>query len=406
MYRILFTAFFVLVSNATFATQYYLGVAKTNITPKKSMRPEVCMGGYGSPFEKCGLTEVNDRLSVRTLAISDKDTTMIISTLDAVGLSKQIIRQIKDKAYKRLHISPDKLFISATHSHSSADLQGVWGGSSEQYQNYVVKKVIRSIRKAIRSQERVKIYVSSTFANVENRRGWDEVDDTVNILDFVSKHSKERVATLVNMSAHPTIIPPENTKYSSGYVHYLREEIEDELGGITVFINGAVGDAQAATNGERGFETAKQYAELISDNVVNAVEYGDKVKGDFSIKTATFTHPVTNPLILGGIQAGLIDLDLTSENILTTKVSYFNFGNMVQGVTFPGEALTRLAIPIKQALTANNKFFFGLTNDTLGYFLPSDEFLQIDGRTTEESASIDPLVGDKAKAVLIDLIQE
>lgn len=406
MKRILVFLSLVIFSQVTFAGHYQVGVAKTNITPKKHQRAEVCMGGYGAPFEKCGLTEVNDRLSSRTLAISDKHTTMIITALDVPGISKAMIGEIKRRAQRRLGVAQDHIFIAATHSHAGPDLQGVWGGASDDYERYVVRKVVRSMRRALRNQEPALIYTSTTVAPVENRRGHAVVDDSVNILDIVSRHDRERIATLVNMSAHPTIVPPENTAYSGGYVHYLREAVEDELSGTTIFINGVVGDAQAATNELRGIEVAQQYGELVGERVVEAISHCKRVKGKISIRSTALTHPVTNPLILGGIQAGLIDLALNENGHVTTTLSYFSFGRDVQGVTFPGEALSRLAIPIKDSLTGDVNFFFGLTNDTLGYFLPSDEFLQIEGRVTEESASIDPLIGDAAKQAMFRLIHQ
>jgi len=406
MKKVLLSSAFFFFSSAVLATNYDVGIASTNITPKSEMRPEVCMGGYGSPFEKCAIEEKSNRLTARSLAISDKDTTVVFTSLDVPSISKNMISSIKGEALKKTGLSPSELYISATHTHAGTDLLGAWGGTSEEYKTFVIKRVVRSIKRALRNQEPAKVFSAVAHANVENRRGWDLVDDSIMILDFVSKYNNERISTLVNMSAHPTIVPPENLAYSSGYIHHLRKTIERKIGGTAIFFNGIVGDAQASTNGQRDLETAKEYGKQTGKSVIEALENKTKINGDFDIKTAEFSHPVTNPIILGGIASGLIDLNLDSENMVTTQVSYFKFGNMVEGVTFPGEALSRLGLPIKDQLTAQNKFFFGLTNDSLGYFIPSDEFLQIEGRTTEESASADPLIGDKAKTVLLELIQE
>lgn len=395
----------ILISHTALAN-YYVGVSKANITPKNKFKSEVCMGGYGAPFQKCGLTEVNDKLTVRTIAISDHDTTMVIASLDAPGISKSLLAKIKAKVERKTRLKSNEIFISATHTHSGPDLLGIWGGSSDEYQNYIVKKVTKSIKRAYRNQEHATIYVTQTTANIENRRGWDVVDNSVNILDFFDTEENERIATLVNMSAHPTIIPAENTAYSADYVHYLRESVEDELGGITLFINGVVGDAQASTNGERGFVPAEEFGTTVGESISESVKNATLVSGDFNTSTIELTHPVSNPLILGAAQQGLIDLELNELNEVTTSISIFNFGNKVQGITIPGEALTRLAQPIKEAMTGQNKFFFGLTNDTLGYFLPVDEFLQIEGRTTEEGASLDPLIGEKIKATAISLLNQ
>lgn len=406
MKKILLTFFLFTISNAALATKYFVGVATTNITPKQEMLSEVCMGGYGSPFEKCGLVDVDNRLTARSLAISDKDTTVVFTSLDTPGLSKKIFALIKAEVLKRTDLDPSNLFISATHTHAGTDLLGVWGGVSTEYQDFVVKRVVRSIKRSLMLQEPAKIFTAVTEVDVENRRGWDQVDSSVNVLDIVSKYNNERIATLVNMSAHPTIIPKENVEYSSGFVHFLRKKIERNIGGTTIFINGIVGDAQPKTEEQRDITSEKEYGKNVGRAVINALTNKTKVRGDFEIKTAEFSHNVSNPIILGGIAAGLIDLDLDSENKVTTQVSYFNFGKSIEGVTFPGEALTRLGLPIKETLTAKAKFFFGLTNDSLGYFVPSDEFLQVQGRSTEERASLDPLIGDKAKSILIDLIQQ
>lgn len=97
----------------------------------------------------------------------------------------------------------------------------MWGGTSDDYETYVMRKVTSSIRRALRTREPTKIFSATTVAPVDNRRSYNVVDDSVNVLDIVSRDNKERIATPVSMSAHPTIVPPENTVYSAGYVHYL-----------------------------------------------------------------------------------------------------------------------------------------------------------------------------------------
>lgn len=46
--------------------------------------------------------------------------------------------------------------------------------------------------------------------------------------------------------------------------------------------------------------------------------------------------------------------------------------------------------------------WLGLTGRSLGYFIPSDEYLQIDSRTTEERACLDPYIGDESIEVILD----
>jgi len=64
--------------------------------------------------------------------------------------------------------------------------------------------------------------------------------------------------------------------------------------------------------------------------------------------------------------------------------------------------LTRNAEPIKGAMQTRNKFFLGLSGDTLGYFVPSDEW----GDGYEESVSMGIQAGDQTRDALISLIQD
>ena len=61
------------------------------------------------------------------------------------------------------------------------------------------------------------------------------------------------------------------------------------------------------------------------------------------------------------------------------QTTYFTIGSSLQGVAFPGESLTRNAEPVKAAMTAPFRMFLGLNGDTLGYFVPTDEWDPING---------------------------
>ena len=87
------------------------------------------------------------------------------------------------------------------------------------------------------------------------------------------------------------------------------------------------------------------------------------------------------------------------------QTSYFRIGDNIQGVAFPGESLTNNALPIKAAMTAPFRLFLGLTGDTLGYFVPTDEWLTGRNGNYEETVSPGRLIGDITRDILVDLIQ-
>jgi hypothetical protein len=79
-------------------------------------------------------------------------------------------------------------------------------------------------------------------------------------------------------------------------------------------------------------------------------------------------------------------------------------GPLLRGVAVPGEAVTRLGLPLKEALGSPYRLFLGLTYDTLGYLIPADEWMNAPGDNYEESVSLGRQAGPTVSAALMDLI--
>lgn len=386
---------------------YQVGTWTSDITPKPSEALNSCLGGYGGPFSRCGSAEVLDPITVRALSISDHDTTAIFAVIDTIATGDSLIRDIKDLAFELTDgaIQPESIQVVATHTHAGPDMQGLWGGISADYRQRIVNTAALSIILANYNavEAEINALVIEDGANVTNRRGWDEVDKDIAVLDIKSKRHHRRIATLVNMSAHPTILDASNMAYSSGYIHFIRKRIEKRLGGNAIFINGRLGDASAVRDGS-SYQDVRKYGRGVARKVIKNIRHARPVSGDFSFNTHAFSHPITNLPIIGAAQAGLIDIEIDENLNINTQFSIMEFGNDVSAVLFPGEILTRLATPIISALNGRSKFFFGLTDDSLGYFIPSDEYLMIEGRNTEETASMDINAGDAIQAAILSAL--
>ena len=87
------------------------------------------------------------------------------------------------------------------------------------------------------------------------------------------------------------------------------------------------------------------------------------------------------------------------------QVTYFGLGSTLQAVAFPGESVTNNGLSIKAAMTAPFRLFLGLNGDTLGYFIPTDEWRTGRNGNYEESVSLNEFVGDVTRDTLVGLIQ-
>jgi hypothetical protein len=85
---------------------------------------------------------------------------------------------------------------------------------------------------------------------------------------------------------------------------------------------------------------------------------------------------------------------------LPTHCGIIRIGEDVEGFAAPGEVLTRLALPLRASMGARHRLFLGLTHDTLGYFLPEDEWMSGRNNSYEESVSL----GKHAGAILADAL--
>ncbi|WP_045861705.1 hypothetical protein [Teredinibacter purpureus] len=398
MYRMLLLISFLVIGSSAHA-RIFSGFSEADITPTDSEGMSSCMGGYGAPFQRCGISQSSSSIMIGALSIIDYNDIIILVSIDSVGighsLKSDIIQAAREISQGRLWHA--NILISATHSHSGPDFQGLWGGVDPGYRERVVRTAARAILQSYLNRTKTEIDFWTSDANIENRRGLDVVDSTVEILDFRSAKFGHRIATLVNMSAHPTIVDETNFTWNSDYVGHLRATVNRNLNTNTIFFNGILGDAQPAINGNRGLIESEAYGRSTGEQISNSAGMAQKLSAhDISYSETSFLHPIENPLIFGALQLGILDANVDLENNIHTQIGIINIGSSFSAIVFPGEALTNIGLPLLMELSKPNTMFLGLTGDSLGYFLPRSEFGSIPGRTTEENASISSSIGDSA----------
>ena len=385
---------------------FWTGIAESKIEPSRAEASASCLGGYGPPFARCSSLEIADTITVRALAISSAGNNIYMLSVDTIGMGDQVISRIQKRAKQlsRSNIKPKEIVVISTHAHSTPDLQGLWGGVDPSYRERIIETSARAIVNAKKTQVLTSIEALAFDSEelLRNRRGGATVDQEIRALSFFAVNGGQRVATLFNVSAHPTILDQNNSQYSSGWIHSAREELDRELGGKTIFVNGALGDVEPVVDG-RDYPDAQEWGLKIANTIIQRIDESTSVRGRLKYKRYNFSHPVTNPLVLGAAQAGLLDIDIigTQEPSIKTTFSVMNIGDTLSIVFFPGEALSGIALPILEASNAEYTFFVGLAGASYGYFIPSEEYLTVPGRTTEEAASLDPLIGDAIQAAIL-----
>ncbi|MBI5285796.1 MAG: neutral/alkaline non-lysosomal ceramidase N-terminal domain-containing protein [Chloroflexi bacterium] len=419
------------------------GAAVASIAPRaEDLAAGVYLGGFGS-YRQRRATAVHDEPRCRALALSDGTTAFVLAALDLVGASGPLLGAIRDEAARLTHLPPSAIVIACTHSHASPDMQGLWGGTSAAYEKHVARRAATAIAEAHDALAPVTASAATAALRgvVRNRRGWTETDETLTSIRFTAA-SGAPVATLVNYACHPTASGPANTEVSRDWCGYAADAVERELGGVAVYVNGAVGDVNPAIDGD--FEAARSLGEAVARRAVESLGASDPIGGAVRVRTEPLDLPMNFERLsqrvqdavgraapalsllgkTGGLRAASLALHKAGRSdvaqivaalagmserkmlhrdgrtYLPTHCGLIRIGEDVEGFAAPGEVLTRLALPLRASMGARHRLFLGLTHDTLGYFLPEDEWMSGRNNSYEESVSL----GKHAGAILADAL--
>ena len=427
-------------------TDLSAGAACVPITPRiEDLRHGIYLGGFGSYRERRA-TGVHDEPMCRALALSDGSTTVVLAALDLVGASGPLLAAIRAESGRLTTLPASQILIACTHSHASPDMQGLWGGTSSSYEAHVTQCAARALSEAVQAMQPAIARVATTSLGgvVRNRRGWPETDETLTVLRLTSQ-SGAAIAALVNYACHPTASGRANTEISRDWCGYTVDAVERDLGGVAIYINGAIGDVDPMQDG--GFDAARSVGDAVAARAIASLSSAEDVSGTIVAHVAPLELPINFERLSQRVQSAVgraaPALSLLSKSgglhkaaIILHKSGRGDLAQVVEalsglsertlihreGVTYvpthcaclrlgpleafaaPGEVLTRLALPLRAALGERHRMFLGLTQDTIGYFIPEDEWMTGRNNNYEESVSIGKHAGTILSQRLLSLI--
>ncbi|MFX0182140.1 MAG: hypothetical protein ACFE95_03565 [Candidatus Hodarchaeota archaeon] len=205
----------------------------------------------------------------------------------------------------------------------------------------------------------------------------------------------ETIATMINYAGHPEVLWSDNLELTSDYVGYLCDEVEEELGGVAIFINGAIGgmvtpDSDGVFDGQytpgvpsqHTFEMAETIGTILAEETINALADAKKSppKMEFNVERKTLTVPLENMGFYFLMTMGILERpepwyspSISLFGSIMTEVNVINIGE-AQMVTMPGEVLPSIGHRLKEVMTGKYNFQIGMGNDELGYIIPKEEW--------------------------------
>lgn len=178
IFRVFGFAFFgwLVFSTASVATaELKAGAAVVDVSPPNF--PVIVNGGFLSRTADQVKTPVN----ARAIALSDGEQRCAIVVVDSCMLPRPLLDDVKQRASQRTKIAPDRILVSATHTHTAPSCMGALGTTADAtYVSYVREKLAEAIAAAEANLEPAQVgWGSANAADFTALRRWVRRSDRV-----------------------------------------------------------------------------------------------------------------------------------------------------------------------------------------------------------------------------------
>jgi hypothetical protein len=369
---------------------------------------------------------VNDPLWVRAVAFRNREVTVALASIDAIGLTHEHVIRLR-RELAGAHPELTHLVVAATHTHSAPDTLNLWSrrpllpGLSRFDRGYLERILARTGEAVDEALARLAPAEAVPADITLPGEGWIRdsrrpfvYDRTPRVCRFVRSGSDETIATLLSWGCHPEALGPDNNLVSSDYVHHWREGVEHGLsgprgasgvGGTAIFFAGAFGGlltpmgvAVPDRDGQRVHASdGPQKARALGENLALATlaalrdparsrskerQIAVVARSVFAPVETLFRWPVLLGLIHPGWYGGKLRTEVDALRIGPLEILALPgepYPELIeggveapQGADYPGPP--REVPPLRGAMQGTVNMVFGLANDEIGYIIPRTEW--------------------------------
>ncbi len=225
------------------------GVARRIITPPKG----TYLIGYSDRSK--GNLGVHDDLTATALVLDDGKTRLGIVALDMLTINEFVVDRV------RARVAPTEVLLCCSHTHSGPIAYAGEGSprKNREFIDMLVDRLVEAVQSAQAGLVPARLEYSRGEGNVGiNRReqmpdGHFEIgrnpegarDKSLQAVSVfaISQDGKStqqtRLATILNYACHGTVLGPDNLLVSADWIGVMRRKVEEDLGGLALFLQGA-----------------------------------------------------------------------------------------------------------------------------------------------------------------------
>ena len=365
---------------------------------------------------------IHDNLYARALYLRGFEEEFAIVVADILGVDSDLYYEIANRVEQELGISPGKLVVLGTHTHSGPALQSYWTDVEvSTLREVFVMKIVEALKAATRKLTEVKVAdgIGELRDIVVNRRSPKRgpIDPRVHVIAFYRDSSLE--AILSNYTCHAVVLGANNRLISADYPGALNRTVETLTGAFSIFLNGTCGDINPLTprtvldriydRSVGTFDDVEWMGKILACEVVkialskrdivsdadllhSCMETTLRVRCPYSLneakdivakaqetvrRTKTSSREEYYKALLDLYYARVIlhnTLKYCKKREITVHVHGLALTREVAIVFLPSEVLVEIGLRIKENSPFPNTIVASYANDYFGYIAPSSEY--------------------------------
>ena len=344
---------------------------------------------------------IHDNIYAKAIVFKNHEKLFSLVTADMQSFPPYFKTQLVD-TLKEFGWSAENILLLPSHSHSSVEMMSIHIKNNLNipqigiFNSNVLKLMIMNFSNVIlEAQKNLQPITMGTIKQElddwnRNRRKGNSIVDKDLLITRINRMDNSPLAILINWTAHPTFMGPEDMEFSGGWPGELQRTIEKLSNSNTTafYYNGAEGDQSPtprlhnASNLEQamayGADLGKLSWELSKNIKTKRIHTFDYHHFDIALPPRRW-HPTF--MMTGGREYGI-----NSEqadyiiNLLfpdSTSSSFLNIGDLLI-VGVPGEMTAELGKEIKDRAREITEIEFvtigGLANEWISYILSEEEY--------------------------------
>lgn len=343
-----------------------VGAAKQQLhAPPKSIR-----AGYAPP--RPDAEPGGDALFARALVLQVGEERVALATVDSLLVPAALTQKVRARLGAE---TLDAVHVFATHTHSSfggydaramAELAGT-GRFDQDAEETLVLALTQAIREAVRTlaPATLELLHSRGDIGIGLRSEGEGPDDRLQLLRFATASARH---TLVLFAAHPTLHPREAATLDPDFPGRVTELL-DASGGVSLFLQGAVGNTRVSLQEGSQEEKMETFAKaLVRVGLAGTASVHERIVLAHSRTKVPLPRPDSTRLAPGVVR-GAADTLLCASAAPSVEVSALSVGPLTM-LLVPGEATEAAGRVLEQRTGADR--VLSLADDYLGYIERAD----------------------------------